>query len=62
MKMKIKPETQNNTKTRIKGKGFPKYKEEGSFGDMYVTFNIKLPDNLTEKEKELIGELKRIRG
>ena len=62
LKLKIKPETQTNTKTRIKGKGFPKYKEEGTFGDMYVTFNIKLPHNLTEKEKELISELKRIRG
>ena len=62
LKLKVKPETQNNTKTRIKGKGFPKYKEEGIYGDMYVTYNVKFPEKLSEKEKELFGELKKLRS
>lgn len=62
LKLKVKPETQNNTKIRVKGKGFPVYKQEGMFGDMYVTYNIKLPENLSEKEKELFGELKKLRS
>ena len=33
VKLKIKPETQNDSKMRLKGKGFPKYKkEEGKRG------------------------------
>ena len=37
VKLQIKPGTQNNTKVRLKGKGFPVYKEEGKFGDLIVT-------------------------
>ncbi|PWT99052.1 MAG: molecular chaperone DnaJ [Bacteroidetes bacterium] len=57
IKLKVNPETQNGTKTRIKGKGFPVYKKEGEFGDLYVTYNVQLPKNLTEKQKELLREL-----
>lgn len=57
VKMKVVPETQNGTKVRLKGKGFPVYKQEGQFGDLYVTYQIQLPTNLTEKEKELIRQL-----
>ena len=57
IKLKIVPETQNGTKMRIKGKGFPVYKQEGKHGDLYVTFNIQLPTNLSEKEKELFKTL-----
>lgn len=58
IKLKIKPETQNGTSVRLKGKGFPKYKKEDSFGDLYITYQVKLPTNLTEKEKELFQQLK----
>lgn len=57
IKLKINPITQNGTKVRLKGKGFPVYKSEGSFGDLYVTWNVKLPDRLSEKEKELFRQL-----
>jgi len=57
VKLKIKPETQNGTKVKLKGKGFPVYKNEGQFGDLYITFSIKIPTNLTEKQKELFTEL-----
>jgi curved DNA-binding protein len=57
VKMKVVPETQNGTKVRLKGKGFPVYKKEGEFGDLYVTYQIQLPTNLTEKEKELFVQL-----
>ena len=33
-KLKITGGTQNGTKVRLKGKGFPKYKKEGEFGDL----------------------------
>ena len=56
-KAKVKPGTQNNTKVRLRGKGFPVYKEEGKFGDMIVTYSIDIPTNLTDKQKELFREI-----
>jgi len=53
----VNPETQNGTKIRLKGKGFPLYKKEGHYGDLYITYNIILPTNLTEKQKELFTQL-----
>lgn len=61
VKLKVKPETQNGTQVKLKGKGFPVYKKEGQFGDLYITYNIKTPTNLTEKEKELFTELSKLR-
>ncbi len=60
VKLVIKPETQNGTKVKLKGKGFPVYKKEGEFGDLYITWQIKTPVNLSEKEKELFMELSKI--
>ncbi|MEO6286270.1 MAG: J domain-containing protein [Dyadobacter sp.] len=57
VKLTIKPETQNGSVVRLKGKGFPVYKNEGSFGDLYVEFDIQIPTNLTERQKELFTEL-----
>ena len=54
VKLKVKPETQNGTKARLKGKG---YKKEGQFGDLIVTYSVKLPTNLTEAQKELFRKL-----
>ena len=58
--LKVKPETQNGTKVKLKGKGFPVYKKEGEFGDLYVTYVVKMPTNLTDKEKELFLQLKNL--
>ena len=57
VKLKVKPETQHGTKIRLKSKGFPIYKKEGEFGDLYVTYEVKLPTNLTEEQKSLFGQL-----
>jgi curved DNA-binding protein len=59
-KLSVKPETQNGTKVKLKGKGFPVYKREGEFGDLIITYQIKIPENLSEKEKELFKELSKI--
>ena len=57
VKLKVKPETQNGTKVRLKGKGFPVYKKEGQSGDLIVTYSVKLPTNLTEQQKELFRQI-----
>ncbi|MGG7436823.1 DnaJ C-terminal domain-containing protein [Chryseobacterium arthrosphaerae] len=56
--LKVKPETQTGLTVRLKGKGFPVYKKEGEYGDLFVTYEVKLPTNLTEKQKELFEQLK----
>jgi curved DNA-binding protein len=60
LKLKVKPVTQNNTKIRLKEKGFPVYKEEGLFGDLYVTYLVKLPTNISERERELFLQLQQM--
>lgn len=56
--LKVKPETQNGMTVRLKGKGFPVYKKEGQFGDLFVTYDVKLPTNLNDKQKQLFEQLK----
>jgi len=60
VKLKVNPGTQNGTKIKLKGKGFPVYKKEGVFGDLYITYNIKIPSQLSEKEQALFQELAKI--
>lgn len=62
VKLTIAPGTQNGAKVKLKGKGFPIYKQEGKFGDLFITYGIKIPSQLTDKEKELFAELAKIRG
>ncbi len=61
VKLKIAPETQNETKVRLKGKGLPVYKKEGEFGDLYITWEVEIPTRLTAKEKELFEQLSKER-
>lgn len=60
VKLKVKPETQSGTKVKLKGKGFSKYKKENEFGDLYLTYQVKLPTNLSAKEKELFQQLQKL--
>ncbi|RYM32355.1 J domain-containing protein [Brumimicrobium glaciale] len=61
VKLKIAPETANDTKVKLKGKGFPIYKKEGKFGDLIVTYQIEIPTKLSDKEKDLFKELQKLR-
>lgn len=60
VKLIVKPETQNGTKVKLKGKGMPVYKSESETGDLIITYNIKIPTNLTEKQKELVREFAKL--
>ncbi|ANE51627.1 DnaJ C-terminal domain-containing protein [Flavisolibacter tropicus] len=61
IKLKVAPETQNGTKVRLKGKGFPVYKQEGQHGSLYITYQIKIPTGLSERERELFTELSKLK-
>ena len=56
IKLKIKPETQNGTKVRVRGKGYDR--GDGTFGDLMITYNVKLPTGLNEKQKDLLRQMK----
>lgn len=62
VKLKVSPETQNGSKIKLKGKGYPLYKQEGQFGDLIVTYEISTPKNLTEKQKALFTELSKLQS
>lgn len=57
VKLKVAPGTQNNTKVRLKGKGFPIYKKENAHGDLIVTYSVDIPTHLSDKQKELFQEI-----
>lgn len=59
IKLKIRPETQNGTKVRLRGKGYDR--GDGTFGDLIITYNVKLPTNLSEKQKQLLRDMKNSR-
>lgn len=60
-RLNVAPGTQNGTRVKLKGKGFPVYKKEGQFGDLYITYQVNIPQNLSEREKELFRELANLR-
>lgn len=53
--MKIMPKTSSGQKYRLAGQGLTK---NGQTGDMIVTVNIEIPQNLSDKEIELYQQLK----
>ncbi len=57
VKLKVRPGTQNDAKVRLKGKGFPVYKQDGTFGDLIVTYHVTIPTTLTDKQKDLFRQL-----
>ena len=54
LKLKVKPETQNGTKVRLRGKG--QNRGDGTNADLIITYNVTLPVNLTERQKQLLVE------
>lgn len=62
IKIKVKAGTQNGTKVRLKEKGFPKYKQENKYGDLYAEIIVKVPTDLNEEEQNLIQQWKDLRN
>ncbi len=61
VKLKVAPGTPNGTKVKLKGKGFPVYKKDNQFGDLIITYQIKIPTALSDEEKALFTELQKLR-
>jgi len=61
VKLTVRPLTENGTQIKLKGKGFPVYKKEGDYGNLYITYQVKMPKKLSEKEKHLFEELSKLK-
>lgn len=59
LKLKVKPETQPGTKVRLRGKGSSR--GDGTFGDLIITYQVKLPTGLTERQRQLLREMQQSR-
>lgn len=57
VKLTVQPGTQTASKVKLSGKGFPVYKKANQFGDLFVTYEVKIPTDLTARQKELFTEL-----
>lgn len=57
VRLKVAPGTQPGSKVRLRGKGFPIYRHEGSCGDLIVTFSVSIPTTLTPHQRQLYEEL-----
>jgi curved DNA-binding protein len=55
-RLKVPAGIQPGTKIRLKGFGFP-YVGKTSKGDLYVRIEVKVPEHLTPRQKELAQEL-----
>ena len=59
--LKVPPETQNGRAFRLAGQGMPRL-QGGEFGDLYATVRVVLPTPLSEQQREVFRELRRLRG
>lgn len=62
VKLKVAAGTQNGTKIKLKGKGFPVYKKEGQFGDLYLIWEVEIPQSLSTEERSLFEQLRKLRA
>ncbi len=60
VKVPVKAGTQSGAKVKLKGKGMPMYKKDGQFGDLYISYDVEIPTELTHKQKELFTELQNL--
>jgi curved DNA-binding protein len=57
VKLKVAPGTDNGSKVKLKGKGFPKYRKDGQFGDLILTYSVAIPKKLTQEQRALFEAL-----
>ena len=62
VKCKVPAGSQSGTKIRLGGKGIASAKGKGGKGDEYVTLEISVPKQVSEKEKELLRQLHSLSG
>ncbi len=62
VKLKIPPGTQPEQVFRLSGRGMPRLKSAQGKGDLFVRVKVRIPKNLTEKQKSLLQEAARLKS
>lgn len=57
VRLKIPAGTQGGQTFRLKGKGMPKLRKKGQYGDLHVMTRIQIPESLTGEEEQLYRQL-----
>ena len=57
VKLNIPPGTQGGQTIRLKGRGMPKMRADGEFGDLMATVQIIIPKDLSDAEQQLYEQL-----
>jgi curved DNA-binding protein len=60
VKIKVNAGTQNGSKSKLRGKGFAVYKQENVFGDLYITWQVDIPQNLSPQQRDLFEQLSKL--
>jgi curved DNA-binding protein len=50
--------TQNGRAFRLRGKGMPRLRQPGQFGDLYAKVDVRLPASLSGRQRDLFEELR----
>lgn len=59
--LRIPPGTQCGQTFRLRGRGMPKLKRPGEFGDLYARIKVQIPRELSSRERQLFQELAALR-
>lgn len=60
LRLRIKPNTQQGTRVRLKGKGHDL--GNGVCGDLIITYNVTLPASLNDRQRELLEQMRLAAG
>jgi curved DNA-binding protein len=58
VKLKVPAGSQNGRVFRLRGKGMPKLRQPTEYGDLYARLEVRLPTELTPKQRELFEQLR----
>ena len=56
----IPPGTQPGQKFRLSGRGMPHLRNPETHGDLYVTAQVKIPKQLSDQQKKLFEQLRKL--
>lgn len=56
LRVRVKPNTQQGTRVRLKGKGYAR--GNGTFGDLIITYNIMMPASLNDRQRSLLMQMR----
>ena len=62
VELTLPPETQNGRRFRLAGQGMARLNDPDRRGNLYAVVNVMLPENLTERQRELFEQLREAAG